>query len=624
MRRLVIYIFSFCGILFALLCGVGAYLATHNWVDLSALEQASGNRPTVLLDDKGHEWARFQLDRREPIPLSAVPHNLIQAFLATEDHAFFDHYGISLRGIARSIVVNIIKGRKVQGASTITQQLVRLLFLNYERTFIRKTKEQLLSIIVEYQFTKEQILEAYLNNIYFGSDIYGVQAAAERFWGISAHELTPHQSAVLAAIVRSPNHYCPLFNPQAAVQRRDLVLKLMYQRGYLTKETLDAELKCPLGLAKKRQAVVAPHFREAIRQVLEEKFGHHTLYTGGLVVQTTLNRTAQIQAEKVFTKHLEDLSKIDEEIDGALVSIDAHTAGIRALIGGRDFAVSQFNRALQAHRQMGSTFKPLVYTTAIEAGLHKLNDTLIDEPFQSIENWDPHNVQEKFEGTMTLAHALKISNNIIPVKLFLEVGAQKVIDCAQRFHLTGALPPYPSLALGCTECTPLQSAALFNTFTNKGVYQEPYMIEWVKDGDGKKVLKHYPKQEQAISWAVSSQILQGLRLVTGHLKEKLGRWISGDSAGKTGTTNENRTCWFAGLTPTHTTVIFLGRDDNKSLKNRIFSSWHACPIWIDFNQAIENPASSFSLDPNLQKLVINEWTGQPAELSQENAVEILV
>lgn len=624
MRRLVTFLFVSGGLLLALLCGIGAYLATHNWVDLSALERTSGNRATILLDDKGHEWTRFQLDRREPIPLSAVPKNLIQAFLATEDHAFFDHYGISLRGIARSIFVNLIKGKKVQGASTITQQLVRLLFLNYERTFTRKTKEQLLSIIVEYQFTKEQILEAYLNNIYFGSDIYGVQAAAERFWGIPAHELKPHQSAVLAAIVRSPNHYCPLFNPQAALQRRDLVLKLMYQRGYLAKDALDHELKQPLALAKKKQVVVAPHFREAIRQILEDKFGHHVLYTGGLVVQTTLNRTAQIQAEKVFTKHLEELSKIDDGIDGALVCLDARTAGIQALIGGRDFASSQFNRALQAHRQMGSTFKPLVYTTVIEAGLHKLNDTLIDEPFQSVENWDPQNVQEKFEGTITLAHALMVSNNIIPVKLFLEVGAQKVIDCAKRFHLTGALPPYPSLALGCTESTPLQSAALFNTFTNKGVYQEPYMIEWVKDGEGRKVLKHYPKQEQAIAWSVSSQIVQGLRLVTQHLKEKLGRWVDGDSAGKTGTTNENRTCWFAGMTPTQTTVIFLGRDDNRSLKNKIFSSWHACPIWVDFNQTIENPTSGFSLDPNLQKIVIDKRTGQPSTPDQEGAVEILV
>lgn len=624
MRRLITIFFTSCGILFALLCGIGAYLATHNWVDLSALERTSGHRPTIVLDDKGKEWTRFQLDRREPIPLAEVPKNLIQAFLATEDHAFFDHYGISLRGIARSIIVNFIKGRKVQGASTITQQLVRLLFLNYERTFTRKTKEQILSIIVEYQFTKEQILEAYLNNIYLGSDIYGVQAAAQRFWGIPARDLQPHQSAVLAAIVRSPNHYCPLFNPKAAKQRRDLVLKLMYQRGYLTKEALEKELREPLALTKKKQLVVAPHFRETIRQILEEKFGHQTLYTGGLIVQTTLNRTAQIQAEKVFSKHLEDLSKLDNEIDGALVCIDAQNAGIKALIGGRDFSTSQFNRTLQAHRQMGSTFKPLVYTAVIEAGLHNLSDTLIDEPLQSVENWNPQNVQEKFEGTMTLANALMTSNNIIAAKLFLEIGAQKVIECAQRFHLTGTLPPYPSLALGCTECTPLQSAAVFNTLANKGIYREPYMIEWVKNSDGKRIFKHSPHEEQVVSWEVSSQILQGLRLVSKHLKEKIGRWISGDSAGKTGTTNENRSCWFAGTTPTHTTVIFLGRDDNRSLKNKVFSSWHACPIWIDLNLAIENPISEFTFAPDLHRVIIDKRTGEPTSVDATDAIEVLV
>ncbi len=623
-RRLATHIFIVFCVLFGLICGIGAFLATHRWVDLSALERAPMGRPTILLDDIGTEWARFQLDKRDPIPLAIVPQHLIQAFIATEDHAFFDHYGISIRGIIRSIAVNILRGRKVQGASTITQQLVRLLFLNYERTFTRKTKEQFLSIVVEYQFTKEQILEAYLNNIYFGSDIYGIQAAAQRFWGIPATELKPHQSAVLAAIVRSPNHYCPLFNEKAALERRNLVLKLMYQRGYLTKEALEHELACPIALVKNRQGAIAPHLRESIRQTLEEKFGHQRLYTGGLIVQTTLNRTAQLHAEKVFATHLTNLSKIDAELDGALVCIDNQTAGIKALVGSRDFATSQYNHALQARRQMGSTFKPIVYTAAIENG-RKLSDTLIDEPLQSVENWQPHNVQEKFEGTITLAHALMVSNNIIPIKLFLEIGADKIIDCAKRFHLTGALPPYPSLALGCTESTPLQVAALFNTFANRGIYQEPYMIEWVKDDHERKVLKHYPRPERAVSWQVSSQILQGLRLVASHAHHRLGAsWVEGDSAGKTGTTNEHRTCWFAGATPTHTTVVYLGRDDNKSLKNRIFSTWHACPLWVDFNRAIEDPKSTFFFEPHMQKMLINERTGLPGAIDSPETIAILV
>lgn len=623
MRRFVTPIFVVLCIIIGLISGAGSYLITHRWIDLSALERASRGRPTVLLDDEGNEWARFQLDRRDPIPLAAVPQHLVEAFLATEDHTFFDHYGISIRGILRSLAINIIRGRKVQGASTITQQLVRQLFLNYERTFTRKTKEQVLSLVVEYQFTKEQILESYLNHIYFGVNIYGIQAAAQRFWGIAATDLQPHQSAVLAAIVRSPNHYCPLLNEKAALERRNLVLNLMYQRGYLSEETLKHEKSQPLGLLQERPPIIAPHMREEIRHIVEEKYGRHALYGGGLIIQTTLNQKAQRHAQKVFSTHFANFSKIDTQLDGALVCIDTQTAGIRALIGGKDFGVSQYNRALQAKRQMGSTFKPIVYAAALESG-HTLRDTLIDEPLQSITDWQPHNVLGKFEGTITLAHALMVSNNIIPIKLFLEMGAQKVIDCAKRLHLTGGLVPYPSLALGCVESTPLQSAAIFNTFVNRGIYQEPYLIEWIKDEQGKKIWKHTPYSERAISWEVSSQLLQGLRLVADHLHHRLKNWVAGDVAGKTGTTNEHRTCWFAGSTPTHTTIIYLGRDDNKTLKNRIFSTWHACPLWIDFNKEIEDPQSTFYFAPQLQKIIIHGHTGDPYPTQTPETVTVLV
>ncbi|MCL5436875.1 MAG: PBP1A family penicillin-binding protein [Candidatus Dependentiae bacterium] len=623
MRRLAIFLLGLLSVSIALLTGAGAFLMTHHWIDLSALDRMTTGHPTILLDDEGVEWARFQLDKRDPVPLAVVPRHLINAFVATEDHAFFDHYGISIRGIFRSILVNLLRGGRVQGASTITQQLVRLLFLNYERTFSRKTKEQLLSMVVEYQFTKEQILESYLNNIYFGIDIYGIQAASQRFWGIPATELSPHQSAVLAAIVRSPNHYCPLVNEKAALERRNLVLKLMHQRGYLTDNELKREVGCPLGLRRQAHGGIAPHLAETIRQELEERWGRRAVYRDGLVVQTTLNRAAQRHAERVFGTHLANLTKTDAQLDGALVCIDSEHAGIRALVGGKNFSASQYNRAIQARRQMGSTFKPLVYAAALEQG-RTFRDTLIDEPLQSIKNWQPHNVQEKFEGTVTLAHALIVSNNVIPVKLFLELGSATLVTCARRFHLTGPLAPYPSLALGTAVCSPLQLAAIFNTLVNRGSYQEPHMISWIRDAQGKKIYRHSPQAEQVISWAVSSQLLQGLRLTAQHIHHRLSSWINGDAVGKTGTTNEHRSCWFAGATPTHTTVVYLGRDDNRPLKNRIFSTWHACPLWVDFMREIEDAKSTFFFDPSLQKLSVHAKSGAVVMADDPDAVELLV
>lgn len=622
MRRLVTYLFvSFC-VIIGLSSGMVAFLLTHQWVDLSAIEHLPTRTPTILLDDRGQEWGRFQLDKREAIPLALAPQNLIQAFIATEDHTFFEHYGLSVRGILRSLTINLVRGRKAQGASTITQQLVRLLFLNNARTFTRKFKEQFLSIVVEYQYTKEQILEAYLNQVYFGGGIYGVQAASLRFWGIPVTKLEPHQSALLAAIMRAPHHYNPLYNEKAALERRNLVLKLMYQRGFLTKEQLAEQLEKPLGIISKKEPI-APHLKEAIRQILEEKYGRETVYTGGLVVQTTLNRHAQRNAEKVFTEHLTHLATIDAELEGALVCLDNQTAGVKALVGGRDFSPeSQFNRALQARRQMGSTIKPIICSCFIEEG-GTLGQTRIDEPLEASSTWQPHNVQEKFEGTISIAHALITSNNIIFVKLFMELGAPQIIDCAQRFHLPGPLYPYPSLALGCTECTPLQAAGTYCTFANKGVYQDPYFIEWVKDKYGKKIWKHTPVKSRVISWEVCSQVLQGLKLVGNHIHSRIGRWIAGEGAGKTGTTNEHRTCWFIGLTPTHTTAIYLGRDDNKALKNKIFSTWHVCPIWIDFNRTIERPKSSFFFDPSLDTVWINEISGIEVHPDAPGAIPIL-
>ena len=383
----------------------GLFFVLHNKsIDFSVLTQRAGV-PSILLDDEGKEWGRFALDRRKPIELSSLPQHLIQAFVASEDHQFFSHAGISFKGIVRSVFVNLYHGRKMQGASTITQQLVKLLFFDIKKTFKRKVQEQVYAMLVERQFSKEQILQAYLNHVYFGCGIYGVEAAAQRFWGISAAGLSFDQSALLAAIIKSPRSYCPLLAPLSAERRRNVVLRSMHELEYLTNDQYETAIAAPLQI-REAPAVFAPHLKEAIRIFLEQQIGRTPLYTGGLRIQTTVNKKIQQEAQESFAQQFAILrERFTDEINGGLITIETSTGQIKALIGGVDFATSQFNRALRARRQMGSIFKPMLYAAAIERGF-TFADTCIDEPIDVVcgqDVWQPQNHHGLFEGQMTLA-----------------------------------------------------------------------------------------------------------------------------------------------------------------------------------------------------------------------------
>src|SRR5579885_1277524 len=285
----------------------GIWFITHNkCIDFSVLEYYQAGQPSIVLDDEGHEWTRFQLDRREPIPLEKMPKHLIQAFIAAEDWRFFEHAGISWKGIIRSALVNLYHGRKVQGASTITQQLVRLLYFDAKKTFSRKIKEQLVAIMVEAQFTKEQILETYLNHVCFGCGIYGVEAACQRFWGKKAADISLDEAAVLAAIMRSPSRYCPIINPLSAEKRRDVILHSMRKLNIITQEEYELAKSLPVKV-KDQDEPFAPHMKEMIRIFLEEQVGKTALYNGGLIIQTTLNRALQEKAQRAFARQFKQL-----------------------------------------------------------------------------------------------------------------------------------------------------------------------------------------------------------------------------------------------------------------------------------------------------------------------------
>lgn len=595
--------------------GFAAFVFDRAPIDFSVLEQYDPGKPSILLDDEGKEWSRFQLDRRDPVPLKNMPQHLVNAFIAAEDWQFFKHSGISFKGIIRSTLVNLYHGRIVQGASTITQQLVKLLFFDSQRTFKRKVQEQLYSVLVERQFTKEQILETYLNHIYFGCGIYGVEAAARRFWNSSVRNLTLDQSALLAAIVRSPGHYCPLWFPLSAQQRRDIILSQMLKRNFIAQNAYQNATSKPVNLVASTVTALAPHLKETLRTRLEQIFGKQQLYSGGLRIKTTLNQKAQRLAERSFRGHVSYLKKeLGPEIEGGFLSIDVKTGHIKALIGGFAFGNSQFNRALQARRQQGSVFKPVLYSAALLDGMSLL-DTAVDEPLkvqQGNQLWEPKNHTLRYEGTMTLARALSYSNNIISAKTILALGPQKVVDLAEKFRIQGPLYPYPSLALGCVDSTVYEVAGMFNVFANDGIYVEPHVLQWVKDRWGKKVYRTTVAQEHVLPPRIAHKVSQVLSFGLERRRKREKQWIDSAAINKTGTTNDSRSCWFAGSTPEVTTVVYVGFDDNRSMGKNVYPVYTAYPVWLAYHKGISTKVKEFSYDPGLTRVAFNIKTGNRA------------
>jgi penicillin-binding protein 1A len=629
------YLYSLIILLFlatAVACGALFALFHNALIDFAPLEQYRPGTPSVLLDDAGNEWARFELDKRKPIELDSLPQHLIDAFIAAEDWQFFYHPGISCKGIVRSMMINVYHGRRVQGASTITQQLVKLLFFDARKTFSRKIKEQLYALIIERQFTKQQILQAYLNHIYFGCGIYGVEAASQRFWNKPAAQLTVDESAMLAAVVKSPGLYCPLLCPLSGERRRNVVLNSMHKCGFISRETYAEAKKTPLTLIDADRNQCAPHLKETLRQLLEERFGSDQLYRGGLVIQTTINVHAQKEAERIFNAQCIKLrTKLVPDIDGGLIAMESNTGAIKAMVGGFDFVTSKFNRALQARRQIGSTIKPLIYVAALQQG-KSFADTMIDEPFELIEPngtvWRPNNYNNRFIGEETLAYALSHSNNIVTIKLLLEIGAASVIELAKKSHLPGPFHSYPSLALGTIDATLVDVAGMFNLFANNGTYVEPHFIRWVKDAWGTKIYKKEVAQEPVIDQRTISQVTQVLKHGLERTKKKSfpEAWIAGEGICKTGTTNDSRTCWFIGSTPELTTAVYIGCDDNRSLGQDVFPLRTAFPIWLNFNCAVPSTTRlRFTYDPSLREYCMDEKTGQRVyDLHNSDAVTILV
>lgn len=625
---LLIVFLSLSALAGAFVLGLLAFISHEGVLDFSPLERSVSARPTIVLDDKGVEWTRFQLDRRDPIPYTAMPKHLVDAFVAAEDWDFFSHKGISFKGIVRSTLVNLYHRRIVQGASTITQQLVKLLFFDGQRTFKRKIKEQLYALLIEQRYSKEYIMQLYLNNVYFGLGIYGVEAASHTFWGKSASELTVDEAAVLAGIVRSPGSYCPLLHPENSIKRRNAVLVKMARLHFVREDELVVYKAKPLTLAA-HSVEHAPHVKEMLRQFLEEHFGRQKLYTGGMIVKTTLDTAVQKTAENAFKDQIDLLrTTLRDNVDGGLVSFDPRTGAIKALVGGYSFKESQFNRVFQTSRQIGSLIKPLIYAVALEQG-RTFADTMIDEPFSLEESngtvWSPNNYNLKFEGRMTLARALYRSNNIIAIKTLLETGYDRVFEVCRHCHLQGPLNRYPSLALGCLDGTLSHVTAFFNIFANNGRYVEPYVVEWVKDCFGTKIYRHEVHTTTVLSPLVSDQVTKTLMLALTMVKNWYpGEWLHTEAISKTGTTNDCRTNWYIGSTPDLTTGVYIGCDDNTPLGKNSYPLRTAFPLWFKVQQAMHVEHDKFLLDPRLTCVLVDEMSGRKVSQPGDGVIEIAV
>ncbi len=658
---------------------------------LPQVEELERYRPssvTELYDTQGRVIGTFALQRRVIASYDDYPEVLRNALVSIEDKEFYRHSGINLWRILGAAYRDIESGGKVQGASTLTMQLARNLFLSPDRSFYRKVQEALLAIQIERRFTKPQIFTLYANQIFLGHGAYGYEAASEYYFSKPAKQLKLEEAALLAGLPKAPQYYSPINHPDRAKYRRNLVLNAMLEDGKITAAQATEAKSKPIVLdVQKDPNSLAPHYVEEIRRYLEAKYGSDQVHQGGLRVYTSLdmdlqktarqtlldglaayerrhgwhgqlvNVVAQGQkldqyedpdwdeepevngymhalvtqvsagaAEVRFGQRKATLSPADvawaktklkfklpdllhpgdivyvkvlsldaagkarvsleqdSGAEGALVAIDNATGEIKAMVGGRDFNLSKFNRATQAMRQVGSSFKPYVYTAAIDQGASP-DDTIVDAPvtFQTASGpYTPHNFDDKFEGTISLRRALAQSRNIPALKLADRIGIKTVIEYAHRFGVTSNIPAYLPVALGSAEITPLEQTSAFTVFPNDGVRVTPRYITRVTDYEGRVLEEDYSDVKDAVSSRTARVMTSMLREVVLHGTAIAAARMPYPLAGKTGTTNDFTDAWFVGFSPSLTCGVWIGYDEKKSLGEKETGAHAALPIWMQF------------------------------------------
>lgn len=577
---------------------VALYQVTRRLPTIEELGLSSA--ATRIYSDDGVLLARIYRENRDYVHLKDIPQGLQDATVAIEDDRFYTHAGLDLRGIGRAVVSNVRGGRLGQGGSTITQQLARNAYdLGKQKTFGRKLQEAVVAIRLEKKYSKKEILEGYLNEVYYGAKAYGVQAAAMEYFGKPASRLTLAESAMIAGLPQRPTEYNPFKNKDAAQRRRDVVLARMAELGYITAQQSDAAQNEPIHLAPRRLNATnewkAPYFVDYTMRLLEERYGVDTVYRGGLVVRTTLNYAMQQAAETAVREGVADAIRYhlaSPHAQCALTCVDPHNGYVRAMVGGLDWRKSQFNRAINNTRQPGSTYKLFVYTSALNEGWSQYR-TVNDSPKSWKRGngrwWSPKNYDHRWRGPITLRRAVALSVNMVAIKVAEAVGIRKSIELARKLGLRGDLQPYLATAIGAGGASTMELASAYGAFAAKGKYVPANPILQVKDRDGNVLEESTPQAIQVVDPAVANSMNDMLRAV---VTEGTGR-VAGaipDSFGKTGTTQDLRDAWFVGFTPALSTAVWMGTDRNEPMPGA--SGGHACaPIWVRFmKRALEvNP-----------------------------------
>jgi len=571
------------------------------------------------------------VNERRPVTLDQLPEHVVRAILAAEDNGFFTHPGVSPTGTARALWVNLRGGEVQQGGSTITQQLVKNLYLSRERTIERKVKEALIAMMLEARYGKRAILEAYLNEIYWGrsgpANVIGLGAAAHAWFGKDAAELSLAEAATLAAMIRAPSDYSPVKDAARVVDRRNWVIRRMAELGWITPGRAERASHEPLHPDPHPVAArqLAPYFARFAAGEARERFGVEELADEGYVLFSTLGWREQRDAERAVSQGLSSLEKGWERrqrskgpLQAALVSVDPRDGAVLAWVGGRDFAESQFDRVSQARRQAGSAFKPVIYAAAFREAVASPATLLRDSPIVvrvGTTEWRPQNNDRGFRGWVTVRAALEQSLNIPTVRLALQVGLPQLIETARDFGIQGEMEPVPALALGAFELTPLEMTQVYATLASGGARPSLHGLAAVRDRFGEPILgDDLPAPRRVIppqaAWLVTS-ILQGaMDHGTGAGVRRFG--IRDPLAGKTGTTNDRRDSWFAGYSPDRVTVVWVGYDDNS--ETRLSGSRAAVPIWSRFVAAVR-PARGFvpfAAPPGIVQVTVDPLTGQTA------------
>jgi len=716
------------------------YTFTDELPDVRVLKSFEPSTVTLMYSDQDKLIAELYLEKRIVVPLNKIPTQLKQAALAVEDANFYRHMGIDLKAVFRAFLTNMKAGRVVEGGSTITQQLSKTLFLTRERSLARKIKEAILSIRMELIFTKDEILEMYLNQIYYGHGSYGVEAAARTYFGKSVQNLSLDEVGIIAGLPKSPNNYSPYRNPKRARSRRNHVIRRMAQEGFIKSNEAKQAMKKPFTLGEVTNMLNrAPYFVEYIRKQLMTMYGRNKVYKSGLKVYTTLSIEKQILAQEATKKNLliadkrygyrgplgtmdislpeivlqESLSEINNftegihpktgtnikglvksvnkeyltvltgqgegiielkdmdwarepnikvdgrwarihrvdknfypgdkilvkvlgiyesgslwslsleqepEVESALISLEPHTGHIKALIGGYDFSKSQFNRAIQAVRQPGSVFKPIVYATAISKGFSPAS-IIIDSPIifkekdHDFDKWKPVNFEKKFYGPTPLRKALAKSRNIITVKLLQKIGTRSVIQMAKNLGINSHLENNLSIGLGSSGVTLKELVSAYSAFANRGIRVEPQGIRYVENRNGKILYKNSQKITQPITSGTAQIITSLLQSVVQEGTAKKVRSLNRPTAGKTGTTNNYIDAWFMGFTPKLITGVWVGKDNVEPLGRNETGSRTAIPIWLDYMKGalINTPIQNFPVSPETVYAKINPQTGSLAK-----------